>query len=185
MDLALRVKFWVPVHLLLQESVRNLFYMEARQYLIENRMYAKDWANAITLAALLAQADGVHFNPDGLEEKRRRYKRKSSEPCNDETFSSHPFSVYDPYTFIRPSPKAKTAPISKELFLQSVQAEHSKYTHLKVVSAKYWLLSEFEKLDGFGEEKFVVPRVDDTSNQVEIIVGPEGVVYSKGDERIE
>lgn len=125
----------------------------------------------------------MHFNPDCLE--RRRYKRKCSEPCNDETFSNHPLSVYDPYTLIRPSPKTKIAPISKEQFLQSVVEEHRKYADLTPVSAKYWLLFEFEKLEGFGEEKFIVPRVDDTWNQVEIIVGPEGVVYSKGDERKE
>lgn len=59
--LALRVKFWVPVHFILQESVRNLFYMQARRDLLEGRLSAQDWSGAAKLAALLCQADGLRF----------------------------------------------------------------------------------------------------------------------------
>lgn len=64
--LALRVKFWVPVHSILQESVRNLFYMQARRDLLEARLCAHDWSNAAKLAALLCQADGLRFNEQSL-----------------------------------------------------------------------------------------------------------------------
>ncbi|XP_002138459.3 E3 ubiquitin-protein ligase MYLIP [Drosophila pseudoobscura] len=64
--LALRVKFWVPVHFILQESVRNLFYMQARRDLMEGRLSASDWSNAAKLAALLCQADGLRFNEAAL-----------------------------------------------------------------------------------------------------------------------
>ncbi|SPP73252.1 E3 ubiquitin-protein ligase MYLIP [Drosophila guanche] len=64
--LALRVKFWVPVHFILQESVRNLFYMQARRDLLEGRLSASDWSNAAKLAALLCQADGLRFNEAAL-----------------------------------------------------------------------------------------------------------------------
>ncbi|XP_054739232.1 E3 ubiquitin-protein ligase MYLIP [Anastrepha obliqua] len=67
--LALRVKFWVPVHCLLQESVRNIFYMQARSDLLEKRLQAHDWNNAAKLSALLCQADGIRFNPLSLRAK--------------------------------------------------------------------------------------------------------------------
>lgn len=67
--LALRVKFWVPVHLILQESVRNIFYMQAKVDLIEGRLNAKDWNNAAKLSALLCQADGIRFNESCLTAK--------------------------------------------------------------------------------------------------------------------
>lgn len=82
LSLALRVKFWVPVHLILQESVRNLFFMEARQELLENRIFAADWPNAIKLAALLAQADGVRFDPECLEESSRLRVTTSNSSIN-------------------------------------------------------------------------------------------------------
>ena len=67
--LALRVKFWVPVHLILQEPVRNLFYMQAKVDLIEGRLMPKDWTNAAKLSALLCQSDGVRFNEASLSAK--------------------------------------------------------------------------------------------------------------------
>ncbi|KAI8124017.1 hypothetical protein FF38_12477 [Lucilia cuprina] len=65
--LALRVKFWVPVHFILQESVRNLFYMQAKADLLEGRLCARSWSSAAKLAALLCQADGLRFNEASLK----------------------------------------------------------------------------------------------------------------------
>lgn len=64
--LALRVKFWVPVHFILQENVRNIFYMQAKADLLEGRLFPKSWSNAAKLAALLCQADGLRFNEASL-----------------------------------------------------------------------------------------------------------------------
>ncbi|XP_067628305.1 E3 ubiquitin-protein ligase MYLIP isoform X2 [Eurosta solidaginis] len=76
--LALRVKFWVPVHCLLQESVRNIFYMQARSDLLETRLQARDWTNAAKLSALLCQADGIRFNPQALQAKCPTPVRRNS-----------------------------------------------------------------------------------------------------------
>ncbi|ALC41149.1 dnr1 [Drosophila busckii] len=67
--LALRVKFWVPAHTILQQSVRDLFYTQARQDLLEARLYPLDWSNAAKLGALLCQADGIRFNEQSLHAK--------------------------------------------------------------------------------------------------------------------
>lgn len=221
LSLGLRVKFWVPVHLILQESVRNLFYMEARQDLLENRMFATDWPNAIKLAALLAHADGVRFNPECLEEssrskglnrpmlsthntlelqmgqqRRRGSKRKSSEPCVVDVTTTtiakdiipcNPLAAYEPYLSVRP--RNKSVGMSKEKLLCAIADEHQKYADQLPKSAKYWLLAEFGSLPGFGEEKFIVPKVDvdGVTSQVEVAVGPEGLglLHTKGDERTE
>lgn len=77
--LALRVKFWVPVHFILQESVRNLFYMQAKADLLEGRLCAKNWTNAAKLAALLCQADGLRFNNTSLKSECPLKIRKQQE----------------------------------------------------------------------------------------------------------
>uniref|UniRef100_A0A182R628 RING-type E3 ubiquitin transferase n=1 Tax=Anopheles funestus TaxID=62324 RepID=A0A182R628_ANOFN len=60
---SLRVKFWVPAHLILQGSVRTLFFMQARQELFDGHLRPASWANAAYLAALLLQADGFKYDP--------------------------------------------------------------------------------------------------------------------------
>lgn len=65
-SLAFRVKFWVPAHLILQESVRNIFYMQAKSDLLEGRLRAPDWECAAGLAALLAQGDEIKFDSNAL-----------------------------------------------------------------------------------------------------------------------
>ncbi|XP_052888613.1 E3 ubiquitin-protein ligase MYLIP [Anopheles moucheti] len=60
---SLRVKFWVPAHLILQCSVRSLFFMQARQELFDGHLRPASWANAAYLAALLLQADGYKYDP--------------------------------------------------------------------------------------------------------------------------
>lgn len=66
--LELRVKFWVPAHLILQENVREIFYMQARQMLIDNEIHPSDWKQAARLIALISQAEGVKFTPELLSE---------------------------------------------------------------------------------------------------------------------
>lgn len=65
-SLAFRVKFWVPAHLILQESVRNIFYMQAKSDLLDGRLRATDWECAARLGALLAQGDEIKFDPNAL-----------------------------------------------------------------------------------------------------------------------
>lgn len=62
--LSLRVKFWVPAHLILQDSVRRLFFMQARQELLDGHLVASSWANAAHISALLLQADGYNYDPN-------------------------------------------------------------------------------------------------------------------------
>ncbi|XP_055608302.1 E3 ubiquitin-protein ligase MYLIP [Uranotaenia lowii] len=96
--LSLRVKFWVPAHLILQESVRKLFYMQARQELLDGHITAADWTNAAHLSALLLQADGYKYDPSKVPtepapsdragspvntSERRQLRRPSKRKCSE------------------------------------------------------------------------------------------------------
>lgn len=65
-SLAFRVKFWVPAHLILQESVRNIFYMQAKCDLLDGRLRAPSWTEAARLGALLAQGDEMKFDQNAV-----------------------------------------------------------------------------------------------------------------------
>ncbi|RWS10342.1 E3 ubiquitin-protein ligase MYLIP-A-like protein [Dinothrombium tinctorium] len=55
--LQLRVKFFVPPHLLLQESTRHQFYLSLVQDIQEGRLRVEDKRKAIQLTALIAQIE--------------------------------------------------------------------------------------------------------------------------------
>uniref|UniRef100_A0A182FA70 RING-type E3 ubiquitin transferase n=1 Tax=Anopheles albimanus TaxID=7167 RepID=A0A182FA70_ANOAL len=76
--LSLRVKFWVPAHLILQSSVRALFYMQARQELFDGHLRPSSWTNAAYLAALLLQADGIKYDPAKVPQPAGRLADTSS-----------------------------------------------------------------------------------------------------------
>lgn len=59
----LRVKFWVPPHLLLQDTTRHQFYLHVRFELLESRLKVSDWGVAAKLLALMAQADSGDYTP--------------------------------------------------------------------------------------------------------------------------
>lgn len=204
--LELRVKFWVPAHLILQDSVRNIFYMQARLDLLEGRLKAISWENAAKLGALLAQADEIKYDDtyvpadyliiepkkncdmscNGKVKKRKLSKQKSVEDnVGDEISSipqSKPKSAYENY-IIRPDVEDDTDIPSD--FIQQIAREHSKLINLKMSSksAKYWLLESISKLPRFGEEIFTGTTVNDTSC-CDITVGPHGIVVYKPLEQI-
>lgn len=99
-SLAFRVKFWVPAHLILQESVRNIFYMQAKSDLLDGSLRAPDLECAARLGALLAQGDEIKFDPnalncDDLDEHRnsladtRMHHGYADDDCNSITSTSN------------------------------------------------------------------------------------------------
>lgn len=204
-ELGLRVKFWVPAHLILQESVRNIFYMQARLDLLEGRLKAISWENAAQLGALLAQADEVKYDDtyvpagylrnepkkncdtscNGKGKKRKLSKQRSfDEGLSDDGLmpQSNTKSIYEKY-IIRPDID-DDAEIPSD-FIQQIAKEHCKLNNPKVSSksAKYWLLESISKLPRFGEEVFTGTIVNDTEC-CDISVGPHGIVVYKPTEQI-
>lgn len=124
---ALRVKFWVPPHLLLQETTRHMFYLHAKLDLIEKRLLVPSWSVVAKLIALIAQAESGDYNP-----------------------LQPPHHLYMQLSFI-----SSTEVLQKpQDLLQMVISEHEKREGMKPATAQYWLLNEVAALDNFGEEVF-------------------------------
>ncbi|XP_071447712.1 E3 ubiquitin-protein ligase MYLIP [Hetaerina americana] len=153
--LALRVKFWVPPHLLLQEATRHQFYLHARRDLSEGRLKV-DGPIAVKMVALVAQGELGDLEADA-----------GSTPAG--LPASPPFDLYsclvpsnDPEKFLSPD------------FLAQVATEHRKLKGMKRSAAEYWLLKEISKLEHFGEEEYKSHRVQD-GIPVTVGVGPHGL----------
>ncbi|KAJ8978703.1 hypothetical protein NQ317_015951 [Molorchus minor] len=125
--LALRVKFWVPPHLLLQETTRNQFYLHSRADLLEKRLLASDWDCVCRLIALIAQAESGNYD-----------------------FAHPPHNIYMQASSIAPITNAQ----KPNDLLQKVIALHKTYKDMKRSTAEYWLLKEIAELETFGEELF-------------------------------
>ncbi|KAJ8931608.1 hypothetical protein NQ314_015470 [Rhamnusium bicolor] len=125
--LALRVKFWVPPHLLLQETTRHQFYLHSRVDLLEKRLLASDWDCVSRLIALIAQAESGDYEP------------------------SHP-----PHNVYMQASSISSANVTQKPnnLLQKIISEHKKYKGMKRSTAEYWLLKEISELETFGEEMF-------------------------------
>ncbi|XP_058825815.1 E3 ubiquitin-protein ligase MYLIP [Topomyia yanbarensis] len=207
-QLSLRVKFWVPAHLILQESVRRLFYMQARQELLDGHLSAASWVNASHLSALLLQADGYKYDPDKVtadlmanntinrRQSRRPSKRKCSEadvkrtsisqtgPVYDLEEETKPKSLYQSY-IVRPTFEDVEPEPMPENFIEMIAKEHETLTRIKMTptSAQYWLLEEISSLNGYGEEVFEGMTISEPSVRCKIGVSPHGLSISKEDEK--
>lgn len=76
----------------LSSSHREIFYMQARQMLIDCEIHPIDWTQAARFVALVSQAEGVKHSPDLLSDNHQKYfnslslriqKIKSSEKLKD------------------------------------------------------------------------------------------------------
>jgi E3 ubiquitin-protein ligase MYLIP len=190
--LAMRVKFWVPAHLILQESVRNVFYSQARQELLEGHLRATNWSNASKLAALLMQGDGIKCSANGKivqheclpivtrkrkcsENEGRRASVNQNEPT---TSSASAANIYSEY-IIRPSDDFEDP--MPENFLDMIAKEHEKLAKYKPSSAKYWLLEEIQSLEGYGEEVFEGTVHSESTYKYKLGVNPHGIAVYKED----
>lgn len=161
--LSLRVKFWVPAHLILQDSVKKLFYMQARQELLDGHISASSWENAAHISALLLQADGYLYDPNkvfanlsGLERgsplntaDRRQLRRPSKRKCSesevkrgsiasavapdDTSPETVPKNIYQTYT-VRPKFEDLEPEPMPENFIQMIAKEHETLNKIKMAA---------------------------------------------------
>lgn len=208
LQLELRVKFWVPAHLILQDSVLNIFYMQARLDLLEGRLKASDWINAAHLGALIAQADKMKFDsaalttiensssvtetikttspscePIGKNKKRKLSKQKSTDNLPIETLATvAAMANSNPYEqyIIQPVDSENECEQMPHGFVTQIAKEHGKLTTLKMTpkNAKYWLLAKISKLAGFGEETFSGTLVSEPTTRCDVSIGPHGIFVS-------
>lgn len=82
-SLDFRVKFWVPPHLVIQDNVRNMFYMQAKSDLLNGRLRATSWQHSAELSALLAHADEVIFDSNTIQLNQSSNHSADSHETND------------------------------------------------------------------------------------------------------
>ncbi|XP_055547336.1 E3 ubiquitin-protein ligase MYLIP isoform X2 [Wyeomyia smithii] len=203
-QLSLRVKFWVPAHLILQDSVRLLFYMQARQELLDQHISPSSWSNAAYISALMLQADGYKYDPAKVvvnlavgsierRQSRRPSKRKCSETDvkrgsispvglseDESTDETKPKNLYQSY-IVRPTFEDTTPEPMPDNFIEIIAKEHETLTKIKMTpnSAQYWLLEEISSLSGYGEEVFEGVTTSEPSVRCKIGVSPRGLSISK------
>ncbi|XP_050437012.1 E3 ubiquitin-protein ligase MYLIP-like [Adelges cooleyi] len=121
---ALRVKFWVPPHLLLQDSTRHQFYLHAKLELCEGRLKPTDSRVISKTIVLLAQAE--------------------IGDCDD-LVQSQFYGQWCEYLGVS---------MDDEESISRIQKLQSDIKGMKQSTAEYWLIKEVSSLENFGEELF-------------------------------
>lgn len=133
--LELRVKFWVPPHLLINESTRHQFYLHAKLDLTEGRLVVADQEVARKLIAYIAQAETGDCDPD-----------------------APPFHIYEECDNIGPQGEKPEDHIDKIIEI------HTEIAGMRASQAEYRLLKAISKLESFGEELFFCKPVTQSNN---------------------
>uniref|UniRef100_A0A1B6C8A5 RING-type E3 ubiquitin transferase n=2 Tax=Clastoptera arizonana TaxID=38151 RepID=A0A1B6C8A5_9HEMI len=120
----LRVKFWVPPHLLLLDATRHQFYLNAKLDLLEGRLKVENEEMGLKVAALIAQAETGDLEP-----------------------STVPVCLYSQWCQL-------LLENTNEDTIETVATLHRDMKGMKSSIAEYWVLKEIAVLGSFGEELF-------------------------------
>ncbi|CAG2117768.1 unnamed protein product [Medioppia subpectinata] len=198
----LKVKFFVPPHLLLQEVTRHQFYISIVQDLQEGRLRVNDKQLAIKLVALIAQSEtgdldsevtsallsyrkwiplSILENEDLCSSptpqrtgKRRKHHSGSSGPeMGSENEES--FSDVESNSWTTSSLNHIFNSSEFSCLTNSIIHYHQKLESTKPTHAKYLFLQEVANLEDIGVEYFFVKLNNSTEDPYKIGVGPKGV----------
>ncbi|CAG4951896.1 unnamed protein product [Parnassius apollo] len=133
--LELRVKFWVPPHLLINEPTRHQHYLHAKLDLIEGRLVVADQEVARRIIAYIAQAETGDCDPD-----------------------MPPTHIYEECNKIGPQG------VKPEDHMEKIIEYHCEIAGMRSSQAEYRLLKEISKLESFGEELFFCKPVTQSNN---------------------
>lgn len=133
--LDLRVKFWVPPHLLINEPTRHQFYLHAKLDLVEGRLVVADLEVARRIVAYIAQAETGDCDPD-----------------------VPPIHIYEECEKIGPQGEKPEDHVDK------IIDYHCEIQGMRASQAEYRLLKEISNLESFGEELFFCKPVNQTNN---------------------
>ncbi|XP_013194436.1 E3 ubiquitin-protein ligase MYLIP [Amyelois transitella] len=133
--LDLRVKFWVPPHLLINEPTRHQFYLHAKLDLTEGRLVVADLEVARRIVAYIAQAETGDCDPD-----------------------VPPMHIYEECEKIGPQGEKPEDHIDK------IIEYHCELAGMRESQAEYRVLKEISNLESFGEELFFCKPVTQSNN---------------------
>lgn len=133
--LDLRVKFWVPPHLLINEPTRHQFYLHAKLDLTEGRLVVTDPEVARRIVAYIAQAEAGDCDPESPPE--HIYKECHRIGPQGDKPDDHRDKIID---------------------------YHCELQGMRASQAEYRVLKEISKLESFGEELFFCKPVTAANN---------------------
>ncbi|KAI9561127.1 hypothetical protein GHT06_012083 [Daphnia sinensis] len=128
----LKVKFWVPPHLILQESTRHQFYLQAKVDLIEGRLSVADPAPTVRICALVAQSE--MGDATGM-------------PCQTENY----LLSFFPHVTVR---DLESFQASRDEWIARILQQHQTLKGMSATLAEYWMLKEVSQLKDYGTETF-------------------------------
>ncbi|GBP84451.1 E3 ubiquitin-protein ligase MYLIP [Eumeta japonica] len=133
--LQLRVKFWVPPHLLINEPTRHQFYLHAKLVLTDGTLVVADLEVARRIVAYIAQAETGDCDPD-----------------------APPLHVYEECSKIGPQGDRP------DDHVQKIIEYHCEMAGMRASQAEYRLLKAISNLESFGEELFFCKTVNEFNN---------------------
>ncbi|EFX85651.1 hypothetical protein DAPPUDRAFT_313818 [Daphnia pulex] len=128
----LKVKFWVPPHLILQESTRHQFYLQAKVDLIEGRLSVTDPAATVRICALVAQSE--MGDATGM-------------PCQTESY----LLSFFPHVTVK---DLESFQASRDEWIAKILQQHQTLKGMSSTLAEYWMLKEVSQLKDYGTETF-------------------------------
>ncbi|XP_054711051.1 E3 ubiquitin-protein ligase MYLIP-like [Uloborus diversus] len=197
--LQLRVKFYVPPHLILQDSTRYHFYLDIRQSFIENNFHTLSSHQICKLAALLAQVEVGDLDPthtsitallkypkflpsncslaafsDESDRPRHLRVRWRSGGSNDSISSNSDDPVCDGGQEEQQHVSIETDRTAMNRVCQEIMKEHALLKGMKMNAAIYQFLKEVSELEDFGMEQYFVK--DKNGETLRFSVGPSGIL---------
>ncbi|XP_045461188.1 E3 ubiquitin-protein ligase MYLIP [Harmonia axyridis] len=148
---SLRVKFWIPPHLLLQDTTKHQFYLNAKHDLLDKSLLVDNWETVSYLIALIAQAEEIDYDP-----------------------------IHPPHTvYLQTSTISAVDCLEKpQDLLHKIIEEHKRLKGGKRSTAEYWLLKAVSEQETFGEERFHAVTKQHPHESLSVGVGPHGISIS-------
>lgn len=166
----LKVKFWVPPQLILQESTRHQFYLQARVELMNSYLVAQEIKSAIQVCALAAQAE-LGDASGTLSTTDFYLNCLPNLPWSSKTPDATQCSLLKKDT-------VKPIDTTKEEWISAVLQQHLSLKGLSTTLAEYWMLKEVSKLEGYGSEIFAGRWINANNCTCLVSVNPQGVTLS-------
>ncbi|XP_059141114.1 E3 ubiquitin-protein ligase MYLIP-like [Physella acuta] len=150
---SLRVKFFVPPHLVQQECTKELFYIQAKDAMSKGLIsLAEPGCDKDTLAKIVASIT----------------QAESGDQTNNNYQKNHYVSVIKQ---ILPDSEADSS------LLDKIHSEHSKLRGVPRASARYFALKYASSLPGYGVEEH--KAVNSVNEEIVFKVGPDGIIQQE------
>ncbi|CAL1290618.1 unnamed protein product [Larinioides sclopetarius] len=199
--LQLRMKFFVPPHLILQDITRHYFYLDVRRAFIENRLRASSTQQICHLTALIAQIElgdldetvgsasallqypkylptnylvNCSEDPENPPQLRVRWRSGGSSDASSNNQNSNDEIITESKDEEQQQISIETDRTAVIHLCQKVMKEHLLLKGMTTSAVVYQFLKEASELEDFGMEQYFVKNRN--GETLRIGVGPTGIL---------